>query len=101
MRFNFSRGKRPSEQFQISVDFTNDLGTDTIASRAVTATAADDGSDQTATILGAVSGTGGLITVVLKSGGLAQRQYIVKFTATTTGGSVYEHDVVVPESATA
>ncbi len=102
MQFTLDRGKRPDEKFTLEIDFTDDMETgDTVATETVTAfDEADPATDLSATLVENVVQASGIVGARMKAGADGHT-YVLRFEATTTGGDVFEHDVIVPVSITA
>lgn len=95
MEFTFERGKRPSEEFQIGVNFEPDmLGGDSPLSHTVTAEEYDSGTDVTGTFLENAT-LDGYLSYVTITGGTSKTKYRVIFEVLTAAGNRYEHSVIV------
>lgn len=88
--------KQPDETFPITVEFDTELASgETIASAVVTATNMDTGETSTATVLsGSVIVSSPDVTQKVTAGA-AGSWHRIEFTATTTNGNVYQHEVDV------
>jgi hypothetical protein len=102
MQFTLSRGKRPDEKFDIEVDFADDMESgDAISSSSVEAfDQSDPSTDLTATLTENLATVGAIVSVRFKAG-TAGKTYVLRYEITTTGGDVFEHDVIVAVSTTA
>lgn len=99
MRFQFQRGKRPSEDLRLFIDFANDVAkvqADTLASVVVKAYD-ETGLDVTASTTRSPQ-LDGTISYINFYGGTAGKQYVINMKATTSGGQKYEHDIEVDVS---
>lgn len=95
MEFTLPRGKRPSERFDIGIDFTPDLGgSDPAVSHIVTAYD-DADQDVSATFLEGAALAGNISKVFVKAG-IDGMTYNVVFKVTSAAGEKFEHSIVVP-----
>jgi delta 1-pyrroline-5-carboxylate dehydrogenase len=81
-------GKLVGEELIYSADFTGDLGTATIISRAVP-------SISGGTLLGAVGGAGGLVSAMI-GGGTADGQVVALYEAVTSDGQRLQCYLAIP-----
>ena len=91
----FYHKKQPDEEYDITIDFaTNRLeSAETIDTVAVTATD-PDGTDVSASLLGADTESNGVVTIPVKNGTDGKR-YDIKTLVTADSGNKYEQDVVL------
>lgn len=96
MRFTLLRGKRPAEALRLWIDFSADVAKvvgDTPASAEVKAFD-PAGSDVTSNQVRDVTREGNVVYATFY-GGSPSGDHSVRYTLTTSGGFVYEHDILV------
>ncbi len=94
-------GKKPSEAFSVSFDFTAVLGSETISSATITATDLYNLTDATATILDATKQTNtDEIVYAAVQGGTSGHNYLIRCQVTGSAGSTFILDGVLPVEET-
>lgn len=90
-----ARPKRPSEEFRLGWNFVNDLESgDTIATYAVKAFDAADGSDVSATLIENPEISGTTVRAQVQ-GGTALHDYLIRFQAASSQGDIWQRIVKV------
>src|SRR5215471_374713 len=88
---------QPAESYVVAIDFTPELGSQTIASRSVTSKRRNDDQDSSSTFLaGSPGGDPGPTCTMRVQGGVAGDIHRVQMRVVTNLGNTYENEIDVP-----